>query len=130
MNPVVHFEFPAEDSNRMAKFYTDAFGWKTQQLGEEMGNYVLATTCETNDKGHPKNPGTINGGFYNRRPEMPDDGPSVVIAVNDINDAVNKIKAAGGKVLGEPMMIPGVGMYVSFTDTEGNRNSVLQPTGM
>jgi len=31
------------------------------------------------------------------------------------------------KVLGEPMEIPGIGQYVSFTDTEGNRVSVLQP---
>ena len=30
MNPVVHFEMPAEDKNRMADFYTKAFGWKTQ----------------------------------------------------------------------------------------------------
>jgi len=30
-------------------------------------------------------------------------------------------------VLGEPMEIPGVGSYVSFTDTEGNRVSMLKP---
>ena len=30
-------------------------------------------------------------------------------------------------MLGEPMEIPGVGAYVSFTDTEGNRVSMLQP---
>jgi len=33
----------------------------------------------------------------------------------------------GGRVLGEPMEIPGVGLYVSFDDTEGNRMSILQP---
>jgi hypothetical protein len=41
MNPVVHFEMPAEDRKRMADFYTKVFGWKTQQIGEDMGNYVL-----------------------------------------------------------------------------------------
>jgi predicted enzyme related to lactoylglutathione lyase len=30
-------------------------------------------------------------------------------------------------VLGEPMLIPGVGQYVSFMDSEGNRVSMLQP---
>jgi uncharacterized protein len=30
-------------------------------------------------------------------------------------------------VLGEPIEIPGVGQYVSFTDTEGNRVSMLRP---
>ena len=39
----------------------------------------------------------------------------------------HKVTQAGGKVLGEPMEIPGVGQYISFLDTEGNRNSMLQP---
>jgi predicted enzyme related to lactoylglutathione lyase len=30
-------------------------------------------------------------------------------------------------VLGEPMLIPGVGRYVSFFDTERNRVSMLEP---
>jgi predicted enzyme related to lactoylglutathione lyase len=30
-------------------------------------------------------------------------------------------------VLGEPLPIPGVGQYVAFFDTEGNRVSMLQP---
>jgi len=53
--------------------------------------------------------------------------PSVVIAVDDVKTAMKSVKSAGGKVLGEPMEIPGVGQYVSFTDTEGNRVGMLQP---
>jgi uncharacterized protein len=34
---------------------------------------------------------------------------------------------AGGKVLCKPMLIPGIGTYASFVDTEGNRLSMLQP---
>jgi predicted enzyme related to lactoylglutathione lyase len=30
-------------------------------------------------------------------------------------------------VLGEPMDIPGIGLYVSFFDTEGNRVGMIQP---
>ena len=44
MNPVVHFEMPYDDQTRMARFYEQAFGWRTQALGAEMDNYVLATT--------------------------------------------------------------------------------------
>ena len=44
MHPVVHFEMPAEDRKRMSAFYTRAFGWKTEQLGPEMGEYVVVTT--------------------------------------------------------------------------------------
>lgn len=126
MNPVVHFEMPYENRKRIAKFYESAFGWKAQMLGEEMGNYVLATTAESDAK--PGTPaGAINGGFYARKPDCPAQYPSIVIAVHDIRESMNKVTRAGGKVLGEPMEIPGTGQYVSFLDTEGNRNSMLQP---
>jgi predicted enzyme related to lactoylglutathione lyase len=126
MDPVVHFEMPYENRERMAAFYGAAFGWQTQMLGEEMGQYVLATTTETDANG-PKTPGAINGGFFQKRLDRPGQHPSVVIAVDDIQEAVRKVMAAGGTVLGDPMEIPGVGHYVSFTDTEGNRVSMLQP---
>jgi hypothetical protein len=53
--------------------------------------------------------------------------PSVVISVDDVARSMKKVTDAGGKVLGEPMEIPGVGRYVSFVDSEGNRVSMLQP---
>jgi predicted enzyme related to lactoylglutathione lyase len=127
MNPVVHFEMPAEDRKRMAGFYGEVFGWKTQLLGEDMGNYVLATTTETDEQGRPKQPGAINGGFFPKSNDMPAQYPSVVIAVENIREQMKQVEKAGGKVLGEPMDIPGVGLYVSFMDTEGNRVSMLQP---
>jgi predicted enzyme related to lactoylglutathione lyase len=126
MESVVHFEMPYENRNRMAKFYQTAFGWQTQMMGEEMGNYVLATTTESTDAG-PIKPGAINGGFYGKTPDMPMQYPSVVIAVDDVKRSMSKVAAAGGQVLGEPMEIPGVGQYVSFVDPEGNRVSMLQP---
>ena len=126
MNPVVHFEMPYDNRERMAKFCESAFGWQTQMLDEDMGNYVLATTTETDDNG-PKKPGAINGSFFPKKPDWPAQYPSVVIAVDDIRLSAKKVTDAGGKVLGEPMEIPGVGQYVSFTDTEGNRGSMLQP---
>lgn len=126
MNPVVHFELPYANRERMARFYGSAFGWETQLLGKDMGNYVVAKTTETGDDG-PKTPGAINGGFFQKTGDKPLQYPSVVIAVDDINAAAQQVKRAGGQVLGEPTEIPGIGLYVSFTDTEGNRVSMLQP---
>ena len=128
MNAVVHFEMPFEDRNRMANFYGKAFGWKTQMLGEEMGSYVVATTTEVDEHGRPKKPGAINGGFFRKTSAKPMQYPSVVIAVDDIKQSMKKVADAGGEVLGDPMEIPGVGLYVSFVDTEGNRVSMLQPS--
>jgi uncharacterized protein len=126
IDPVVHFEMPAEDRIRMADFYTEVFGWQAQLLGEDMGNYVTVATSETDEKGRPKNPGAINGGFYPKAANSPA-YPSIVIAVDNINEAMKKISSAGGKLLGEPVEIPGVGSFIAFIDTEGNRVSILQP---
>jgi len=125
MSPVVHFEMPAEDRTRMARFYTDAFGWQTQMMGPDMNDYVVVTTTESDDNG-PKKPGAINGGFYPKKPDWPAQYPSVVISVDDIDESMKAVADAGGKVLGEPMDIPGIGRYVSFYDTEGNRVSMLK----
>ena len=127
MDPVVHFEMPYENSERLVKFYTQAFGWRMQKLGKEMGDYVTAATTETDENNMIKKPGAINGGFFPKNSGSPAQYPSVVIAVDDIKKAMKKVTDAGGKVLGDPMEIPGIGQYVSFTDTEGNRASILQP---
>jgi hypothetical protein len=126
MDPVVHFEMPYENSERLVKFYTEAFGWRMQKLGKEMGDYVTAATTETDENNMIKKPGAINGGFFPKNSESAQ-YPSVVIAVDDIKEAMKGVADAGGKVLGEPVEIPGIGQYVSFTDTEGNRVSILQP---
>jgi len=54
MDPVVHFELPAEDRNRMVDFCSRVFGWQAQVTGEEFGNYVTVTTIETGEDGRPK----------------------------------------------------------------------------
>ncbi|MBX4206440.1 VOC family protein [Candidatus Parcubacteria bacterium] len=136
MNPVVHFEMPYEDRDRAAKFYESAFGWKFQMMGPEMGNYAVAITSETADpSGKPDTPGSINGGFYKKSADPSSHCPSFVIAVKDIREAMKKVEAAGGTVVGskdkpgEPDMIPGIGLWISAKDSEGNRISILEPSG-
>lgn len=131
MCPVVHFEMPYKDRERAARFYAAAFGWAHQMLGPEMGDYLLVTTAEPGARLHvpPQAAmGSINGGLFPFKADWPMQYPSVVLGVDDIRGAMARIVAAGGEVLGEPMTIPGVGDYVSFVDTEGNRNSLMQPS--
>ncbi len=138
MSPVVHFEMGYFDRERMKKFYSGVFGWDLQQYGEDMGNYVVAKTSDSDEKtGRPKKPGSINGGFYAKSDSPDSHAPSVVIAVEDIKKAVQEVQKAGGKIKGgmtpegkhtmEPTTIPGVGLWISIEDTEGNRVSMLQP---
>ena len=136
MNPVVHFEMGYKDKGRMVKFYQTAFGWKTEAMGPEMGNYVVAHTTQTDADGMVQTKGAINGGFYQKTDDPLSQAPSVVISVDDIRVAMKTVEAAGGKILGgmnekgehtmEPQMIPGVGLWISAMDTEGNRFSILQ----
>jgi predicted enzyme related to lactoylglutathione lyase len=130
-SPVVHFEMPAKDRKRVSDFYSTVFGWKMNQLGEEMGNYVVAHTTETDEHNMVKKPGNINGGFWQSDENQP---PHVVIAVEDIQQAMKEVAAAGGEIIGgqkgkdQPDDIPGIGLYVSFKDTEGNTVGMLQPS--
>jgi uncharacterized protein len=140
MNPVVHFEMGYNDKKRMVDFYTSVFGWNAKEMGTSMGDYVVVQTTETDDKGMVQKPGNINGGLYKKTENPLSHAPSVVIAVDDINQAVKDVEAKGGKILGgmdsagnhtmEPQEIPGVGLWISIEDTEGNRVSMLQPKGM
>ncbi len=130
MDPVVHFEMPYEDRERVANFYARTFGWQMHKLGQDMGDYITAATTETDENRMVKTPGAINGGFFPKKPGWPAQYPSVVVAVDDIREAMKKVADNGGEVLGEPMEIPGIGQYVSFFDTEGNRVSMLEPLRM
>lgn len=125
MNPVVHFEMPAKDKKRVKTFYETTFGWEMQLLGKEMGDYLLATTTPVDKNRMYKNKGAINGGFY----QWGDEGtmPHVVISVADLAQHMKMVKRAGGKILAKPMDIPGIGRFVMFEDTEGNRVGMLQP---
>lgn len=134
MNPVVHFEMPAKDKKRVADFYSSVFGWQMNQLGDEMGNYLLAGTTPVDDNRMPTEPGAINGGFFDYQDKQGFDVPHLVISVDNLEESMKKVEEAGGKILGGSKGpetiddIPGVGRYISFIDSEGNHVGMLQPT--
>lgn len=128
MNPVVHFEMPAEDKKRVKTFYETAFGWKMDQMGPEMSDYLLATTTPTGENNRPIESGAINGGFYQKGESGTT--PHLVISVDNLEEHIEIVKKAGGTISGKPMDIPGVGKFVMIVDTEGNSVGMLQPSGM
>ena len=119
-NRIVHFEIEAKDKLRAKKFYTDAFGWKMDVMGDEMGGYVTVDTG--------KEPMGINGGIFQvEKKEL--NAFSCVVGVDNAEKAMKDVKAAGGKVLDDkPVDIPGIGKYVKCEDTEGNRFTLLEPS--
>lgn len=125
MNRVVHFEIPADDMDRAKKFYSENFDWKLNQLGPEMGHYVLVQTGPTDEKGMPQDRAFINGGLMKRDPSAR--SPVVVIAVDDADATVEKVRKSGGRLVGEIVDIPNVGRYARVEDSEGNVIGVIKP---
>jgi len=121
-NRIVHFEIEAADRERAKNFYSQAFGWQLQQMGDEMSNYVVVIT------GDPKEPGGINGGIYGTPPGAAKElnAFSCVVGVDNIDQAMAKVKSAGGQLMGDKMDIPTIGTFARCKDTEGNIFTMLQ----
>jgi predicted enzyme related to lactoylglutathione lyase len=115
MPKVIHFEISAEDTKRAVAFYKKAFGWKFNKY--EGMNYWLASTGENEEPG-------INGAIAERDAFHPT--TINTISVPSFEDAVNKIKAAGGEILGPKMAVPSVGYMAYCKDTEGNIFGIMQ----
>jgi predicted enzyme related to lactoylglutathione lyase len=125
-NRVVHFEIEAQNVDRAKKFYTKAFGWKTQQIGDDYGDYVVVQTGENTGKMEDMG---INGGIYRGKKKKEINAYRCVVGVENVKQAIKNVKAAGGKVLSKGANdIPNVGLFVSCEDTEGNRFTMLQPS--
>lgn len=137
MNRVVHFEIHADDIERAKKFYADVFGWEMKQMGAEFGDYVIVMTGPGPDElaGKPLDMKTIgiNGGMMLRKgprpaPDAPVNGYTGIIGVENIDETIAKIEAAGGTLALAKMNVPGVGDLAYYHDTEGNIFGVIQPS--
>jgi predicted enzyme related to lactoylglutathione lyase len=49
------------------------------------------------------------------------------VAVDDLDDMIEKVRAAGGTVDGEIQTVPGIGDTIYGTDTEGNHFGMIKP---
>ena len=122
MDKVVHFEVPADDLERAKKFYAGTFGWQLQDMPEM--NYVIARTVETDEKFMPKVAGAINGGMARRGGNLT--VPSFAIDVKNIEEAIEKVKSAGGTIMKEKTAVGTMGFIAYFKDTEGTLFGVWQ----
>jgi predicted enzyme related to lactoylglutathione lyase len=115
---VVHFEIPYDDGERARAFYGETFGWQLMPM-PDLG-YTMVMTGPTDQETGATEPGFINGGMFERSEEFPGKGPTIVIDVASIDEALRKVEAAGGKVVRERIPVGEMGFTAYFTDTEGN----------
>ena len=118
MSKVIHFEIPADDPEKLSKFYQEVFNWKINKWGNQ--DYWLV------DAGPKEEPGA-SGAIYKK-----DWMTTTVntINVDDVDAYVEKIKAAGGEIVREPMEIPEVGRHAVAKDPQGNLFGIIKPLPM
>ena len=113
--PVVHFELWSKDPARTGEFYSRVFGWKVSHIPEL--NYWVT------DSGEKRG---INGGIM-----APIEGPwpgniCLYVSVPQLSDAVEKVRAAGGKIIAERVEVPNMGVFALFADTDGRVNGIWE----
>ncbi|HYT60323.1 MAG TPA: VOC family protein [Haliangiales bacterium] len=116
MPRVIHFEVHADDPERVARFYTEAFGWEIKKSEGPTG-YWLVTTGEANQPG-------INGGIMKRT--GPATGTVNIISVPSVDGYAARAGKNGGKVLTPKITMPGVGYLIYCQDIEGITFGLMQ----
>jgi len=108
-HPVIHFEIPAKDLEKMKKFYTDLFGWKIAGAG--YGEYQMVETKTGEAPG-------INGGMM--RKQGPQHTCVNYVMVESVADYSDTVKKLGGQVVVPKTAIPKMGYFAMCLDPEGN----------
>ncbi|MCC6543080.1 MAG: VOC family protein [Nitrospirae bacterium] len=116
MPRVTHFEISAAEPERAISFYNEVFGWKINKWEGPIEYWLVAT-------GEKEEPG-IDGGIM-RRGQFTENVVNS-IEVPDIDEYIDKVEKAGGKVTQPKMSITGVGYAAYLKDTEGNTFGIMQ----
>ena len=105
-------ELMTTDAPAAMKFYQDVFGWEPSEAMDmgALGKYQMFNR-----------PHGMIGGMMNRPPELAHVPPhwAIYFRVPEINAAIERIKANGGKILNGPMEVPGGDWIVNAMDPQG-----------
>ena len=119
---IVHFEIPADNVEKLQKFYIELFGWKIEKMPGPVEYYGIETV-PVDEKGVPRRPG-MNGGMMQK--QNPEHKPVNYIAVESVDEYIKKIQDLGGRIIVPKMEVPGIGWWASALDPEGNQFAILQ----
>ncbi len=124
MNPVVHFEIPADDTKRAQTFYQTVFGWKVTPVPAPGMEYFMAYTTPIDEQQMPTKSGAINGGLMKR--QYPEETPVIVVSVSSLDQSLELAQKNGATVVMPKMTVMDAGLYARIKDTEGNVIGVWQ----
>lgn len=113
-NRLAHFAIHVDDIERAKKFYDGVFDWSFRSYGQPD---FLQIKADHTDNGELI--GALQSRSYSPVPEKLI-GLECTIAVENIDDIIERVKNNGGQVLMPKTTIPYVGWIIKFLDTEGN----------
>lgn len=119
---IVHFEIPADDVEKLKRFYSELFGWTIERLPGP-SEYWTVVTVPTNDKGEPIRQG-VNGGMMKK--QNPAHKPTNYILVESVDEYSMKIEALGGKIIMPKSEVPGICWWALALDPEGNHFAIME----
>lgn len=119
-NPVNWFEIVVTDLERAKKFYSAVFGYT---FGED-----IPTPDDSGSKmaflpADMEGPGASGSLYYDASGQMKPSAEGVCIYIShnpDLQEALDKVEAAGGQIINPKMSIGEFGAIGHFMDTEGN----------
>ncbi|MEJ2272082.1 MAG: VOC family protein [Candidatus Bathyarchaeota archaeon] len=123
---IVHFEIPAKNAVELGKFYSQLFDWKIIHSPVEGMDYWIIQTVPTDENGMPQRPG-VNGGLFEKQPGQERMNAVNYIAIENIDEHLNKVTDLGGKILVPKQEVPTVGFIAVVIDPDGNQFGLLQP---
>jgi uncharacterized protein len=103
----VWFELVTRDAKKAQTFYGEVFGWKVQAFPMGPETYEMIAVADDTIGGYTK----------------PDDGAPAhwtsYLSVTDVDAALERVKKAGGKVLGAAFDVPTIGRMAKIADPTG-----------
>ncbi|MFN2432783.1 MAG: VOC family protein [Gemmatimonadota bacterium] len=118
---LVHFEIPADDPERAARFYRELFGWQVEKWeGGGAGGlpeYWMVMTVPADEQGRPTRAG-VNGGMMRR--QQPDQAPVNYVGVENVDEYVKKAERLGGQLVVPKQAVSTMGWFAWLKDPEGN----------
>jgi hypothetical protein len=151
-NPVVSFEIRGKDAARLRAFYAEAFGWQIELYGPEYAGVETAAHTHEEDgtsryigedahmnevmlgsawgmpawkfageKGWRTFEAGVSGGISGGGP-----GVTFYIQAPDLEAALARVVAVGGKVLREPAEVAPNVVIAFFADPEGNEIGLIK----
>jgi len=115
-NLVTHCEILAKDVDALQRFYTEAFGWQTQDVVDD-SYHMLGI------------PGADKGVLHigvGPAPTGHDGHLTFYVEVDDPASILAQIEQLGGRTLQQPMRVSGGPLLALFADPEGHVIGLVQ----